>query len=135
MSKVNIYQYELLENFLSANFLANIDVILVGWHSFFSHVTWSWIDLFSLQLLMYLLSYINVLQGLILKWWLYSGILVCVVCLIFVFQTGLGNDHLTWREGLWFFSKKIFCFPMLLKKIFWFWWRNKKKIWFRIFVI
>jgi hypothetical protein len=28
-SKVKIYQYELLENFLSANFLAIIDVILV----------------------------------------------------------------------------------------------------------
>jgi len=28
----------------------------------------------------------------------------------------LGNDHLTWRGGLWFFSKKIF----------WFWWRKKK---------
>jgi hypothetical protein len=29
-------------------------------------------------------------------------------------------------RGLWFFSKKIFWFPMLLEKIFWFWWRNKK---------
>ena len=38
----------------------------------------------------------------------------------------LGNDHLTWKGGLWFFSKKIFWFPMLLKKIFWFWWRKKK---------
>ena len=28
----------------------------------------------------------------------------------------LGNDHLTWRGGLWFSSKKIFWFPMLLKK-------------------
>jgi hypothetical protein len=28
--------------------------------------------------------------------------------------------------GLWFFSKKIFWFPMLLKNIFWFWWRKKK---------
>ena len=33
----------------------------------------------------------------------------------------LGTDHLTWRRRLWFFSKKIFWFPMLLKKIFWFW--------------
>jgi hypothetical protein len=24
---------------------------------------------------------------------------------------------------------------MLLKKIFWFWWREKKIIWFRVFVI
>ena len=31
-----------------------------------------------------------------------------------------------------FFSKKIFWFPILLKKIFWFWWR-KKIIWFRVF--
>ena len=38
----------------------------------------------------------------------------------------LGNDHLTWRGGYGFFLKKIFCFPMLLKKIFWFWWRKKK---------
>ena len=38
----------------------------------------------------------------------------------------LGNDHLTWRGGLCFFSKKIFWFLMLLKKIFWFWWRKKK---------
>jgi hypothetical protein len=29
------------------------------------------------------------------------------------------NDYLTWRGGVWFFSKKIFWFPMLLKKIFW----------------
>ena len=28
--------------------------------------------------------------------------------------------------NLWFFSKKIFWFPMLLKIIFWFWWRKKK---------
>jgi hypothetical protein len=30
----------------------------------------------------------------------------------------LGNDHLTWKGGggLWFFSKKIFWFSMLLKK-------------------
>jgi hypothetical protein len=28
----------------------------------------------------------------------------------------LGNDHLTWRGGYGFFSKKIFWFPMLLKK-------------------
>ena len=47
----------------------------------------------------------------------------------------LGNDHLTWRGGgVWFFSKNIFWFPMLLKKIFWIWWR-KKKFWFRVFVI
>ena len=38
--------------------------------------------------------------------------------------TVLGNDHLTWRGGYGFFSKKIFWFPMLLKKIFWFWWRK-----------
>ena len=30
------------------------------------------------------------------------------------------------KGGLWFFSKKIFWFPMSLKKIFWFWWRKKK---------
>jgi hypothetical protein len=30
------------------------------------------------------------------------------------------------KGGLWFFSKKIFWFPMLLEKIFWFWWRKKK---------
>jgi hypothetical protein len=30
------------------------------------------------------------------------------------------------KGGLWFFSKKIFWFPMLLKKIFWFWWRKKQ---------
>jgi hypothetical protein len=29
------------------------------------------------------------------------------------------------KGGLWFFSKKIFWFPMLLKKIFGFWWRKK----------
>jgi hypothetical protein len=28
--------------------------------------------------------------------------------------------------GLCFFSKKIFWFPVWLKKIFWFWWRKKK---------
>ena len=28
----------------------------------------------------------------------------------------LGNDHLTWGGGVCFFSKKIFWFPMLLKK-------------------
>ena len=28
------------------------------------------------------------------------------------------------KRGYGFFSKKIFWFPMLLKKIFWFWWRN-----------
>ena len=27
--------------------------------------------------------------------------------------------------GVCFFSKNIFWFPMLLKKIFWFWWRKK----------
>jgi hypothetical protein len=31
------------------------------------------------------------------------------------------------KGGLWFFSKKIFWFPMLLKKIFWFWWRKLEK--------
>ena len=41
-------------------------------------------------------------------------------------QVILGNNHLTWRRGLCFFSKKIFGFQMLLKKIFWFWWRKKK---------
>jgi hypothetical protein len=30
------------------------------------------------------------------------------------------------KGGLWFFSKKIFWFPMLLKKIFWLWWWKKK---------
>ena len=40
----------------------------------------------------------------------------------------LGNDHLTWRGELWFFSKKIFWFPMLLKKIFWLWWRKKNNL-------
>ena len=28
---------------------------------------------------------------------------------------------------IWFYPKKIFWFPMLLKKIFWFWWRKIKK--------
>ena len=31
-----------------------------------------------------------------------------------------------WRICV-FFSKKMFWFPMLLKNIFWFWWREKKK--------
>jgi hypothetical protein len=46
----------------------------------------------------------------------------------------LGTDHLTckeglsWRGALWFFSKKIFWFPMLLKFFFWFWWRKKNNL-------
>ena len=32
------------------------------------------------------------------------------------YTLGLGNDHLTWRGGYGFFLKKIFWFPMLLKK-------------------
>ena len=31
------------------------------------------------------------------------------------------------------FSEELFRFPMLLKKIFWFWWRKKIIIWFRVF--
>ena len=34
----------------------------------------------------------------------------------FSFLMILGTDHLTWRGGYGFFSKKIFWFPMLLKK-------------------
>jgi hypothetical protein len=46
----------------------------------------------------------------------------------------LGNDDLTWRGGYGFFSKKIFWFPMLLKKYSDFG-GGKKIIWFRVFVI
>ena len=45
---------------------------------------------------------------------------------VYLFSKKLGTDHLTSR--LWFFSKQIFWFPMLLKKIFWFWWREKKSV-------
>ena len=48
------------------------------------------------------------------------GVLRLCPCLL------LGTDHL-FQGGLWFFSKKIFWFPMLLKKILWFWWRKKQK--------
>ena len=38
---------------------------------------------------------------------------------VYLFSKKLGTDHLTCRGGgLWFFSKQIFGFPMLLKKIF-----------------
>ena len=47
---------------------------------------------------------------------------------VYLFSKKLGTDHLTSRWGLWFFSKQIFWFPMLLKKIFWFWWREKKSV-------
>jgi hypothetical protein len=50
----------------------------------------------------------------------------------------LGNDHLTWRgggRGYGFFSKKNILIPNVAEKIFWFWWRKKKIIWFRVFVI
>jgi hypothetical protein len=50
------------------------------------------------------------------------------MCIIFYYRY-LGNDHLTWKgEGLWFFSKKKLWFPILLKKIFWFWWREKNNL-------
>jgi hypothetical protein len=49
-----------------------------------------------------------------------------------IISFGIPNSirNLLLREswgGLWFFSKNIFWFPMLLKKIIWFWWREKKK--------
>ena len=53
---------------------------------------------------------------------------------IFFVFSWLGNDHLTWSGGLWFFSKKVFWFPMLWKKILWFWWRKKNNL-IRVFVI
>ena len=44
-------------------------------------------------------------------------------------HTTLGTDHLTSRVGGAVFSKKIFWFPMLLNKIFWFWrWKNKSDL-------
>ena len=42
---------------------------------------------------------------------------------------------LTWRGGLWFFSKKIFWFPMLPEKNILILVEEKKIIWFRVFVI
>jgi hypothetical protein len=48
--------------------------------------------------------------------------------------TYLGNDHLTLRGGGYgFFLKKIFRLPMLLKKIFWFWWRKQNLVRDRLF--
>jgi hypothetical protein len=32
-------------------------------------------------------------------------------------------------------NRRSKCGTALLKKIFWFWWRKKKIIWFRVFVI
>ena len=48
---------------------------------------------------------------------------------VYLFSKKLGTDHLTSRgEGVCFFSKQILWFPMLLKQIFWFWWREKKSV-------
>ena len=49
---------------------------------------------------------------------------------VYLFSKKLGTAHLTSRGGgvLCFFSKQIFWFPMLLKKILWFWWRKKKYV-------
>ena len=49
---------------------------------------------------------------------------------VYLFSKKLETDPLTsrGRGGLWFFSKQIFWFRMLLKIIFWFWWREKKSV-------
>ena len=44
------------------------------------------------------------------------------------FQQEIRDGPFNFQGGLWFFSKQIFWFPMLLKKIFWFWWREKKSV-------
>ena len=47
---------------------------------------------------------------------------------VFLFSKKLKTDHLTSRgRGYGFFLSKYW-FPMLLKKIFWFWWREKKSV-------
>ena len=47
----------------------------------------------------------------------------------------LGNDHLTWRGGLCFFSKKNILIPNVVEKNILILVEEKNIIWFRVFVI
>jgi hypothetical protein len=47
----------------------------------------------------------------------------------------LGNDHLTWRGGLWFFSKKNILIPNVAEKNILILVEEKKNNLIRVFVI